>query len=129
MKRGRDDDDEPNKRPLLKRLLDMAKGKPFNERENAIQEHEEQLRQILEDELKAKIEYERAQLRTKQAQEEEEIYLTKFQLIENQRKCLQSKPKSTFGPIHGLSSIKEKYLALLESLKVIETDIRREGRP
>ena len=40
MKRGRDDDDEPNKRPLLKRLIDMAKGKPFNERENAIQEHE-----------------------------------------------------------------------------------------
>ena len=51
------------------RILDMAKGKPFNERENAIQEHEEQLRQILEDELKAKIEYELAQLRTKQAQE------------------------------------------------------------
>ena len=75
MKRGRDDDDdEPNKRPFLKRILDMAKGKPFNERENAIQEHEEQLRQILEDELKAKTEYERAQLRTKQAQEEEEIF-------------------------------------------------------
>ena len=54
MKRGRDDDDEPNKRPLLKRLLEMAKGKPSKERENAIQEHEEQLRQILEDELKAK---------------------------------------------------------------------------
>ena len=129
MKRGRDDDDEPNKRPFLKRILDMAKGKPFNERENAIQEHEEQLKQILEDELKAKTQYDRAQLRTKEAQEEEEISLTKLQLIEKQRKFLQSKTKSTFGPIHDLSSIKEKYLALLESLKVIETDIRREGRP
>ena len=79
--------------------------------------------------MKAKIEYERAQLRTKQAQEEEEIFLTKFQLIEKERKLLQRKTKSTFGPIHDLSSIKEKYLALLESLKLIETDIRREGRP
>ena len=99
MKRGRDDDDEPNKRPLLKRLLEMAKGKPSKERENAIQEHEEQLRQILEDELKAKIEYEHAQLRTKQAQEEE-IYLTKFQLIEKERQLLQRKTKSTFGSIY-----------------------------
>ena len=129
MKRGRDDDDEPNKRPFLKRILDMAKGKPFNERENAIQEHEEQLKQILEDELKAKTQYDRAQLRTKEAQEEEEISLTKLQLIEKQRKFLQSKTKSTFGPLYDPSVIKEKYLALLEGLKVIETDIRREGRP
>ena len=35
---------------------------------------------------------------------------------------------ATFGPLYDPSAIKEKYLALLESLKVIETDIRREGR-
>ena len=93
MKRGRDDDDEPNKRPLLKRLLETAKGKPSKERENAIQEHEEPLRQILEDELKAKTEYERAQLRTKQAQEEEEISLTKLQLIEKQRNFYKVRQK------------------------------------
>ena len=76
-----------------------------------------------------KKEYERAQLRTKQAQEEEEISLTKLQLIEKQRFFIQSKTKSTFGPLYDPSAIKEKYWALLDGVKVIKTDKRREGRP
>ena len=132
MKRSRDDDDDeddkPTKRSFFRKIVDTIKGNPYDDDKYNKNKHRKEMRTLVQEEIKAKQEYERAQQRTKEAREEEALALATLTLIRKKKDILQGKTTSVFGK-EDIDEIKGKHQEFLDKLKTVEIDMRREKKP
>ncbi len=86
--------DKPTKRSFFRKLLDIIKGNPYDDDKNNKNKRLKVFRTLVQDEIKAKEEYERAKQRTKQAIEEEGLAHATLTIIKKRKDILQGKTKS-----------------------------------